>query len=102
MKRRIDDLTGRPESVSGVVGAGVTGGGSGVAPANAASSLGAVTGYVRGTTTVGQPVGRSGGPGQGAPVPGVVPVPATSVGTVSAAGGPVVHDHQTHNPSQTG
>ena len=94
MKRRIDDLGGRAESISGIVGSGgaVVGTAVTIGQNNqgntANNSLG---GYVRGST-VNPTIGRGAGN----------PVPPVSGSTVSPNTPPITHDHPSHNPAQTG
>ncbi|XP_069172117.1 paired amphipathic helix protein Sin3a isoform X6 [Procambarus clarkii] len=115
MKRRIDDLSGRGEAVSGIVSAGgvaggLTQGGQGVTSGPGGVGVGPGS-YVRGPTIT-QLGARPGQPttpaavtaaavaaaSVGAPVPGVVPVPATTAGQ-GVSGAPSALDHQPHNPA---
>lgn len=117
MKRRVDDLSGRGEAVSGIVSAGgvaggLTQGGQGVGggPGGVGGGPGS---YVRGptitqlgarpvqpTTPVATAVTAAAvaAAAAGAPVPGVVPVPATTAGQ-GVGGAPSPLDHQPLNPA---
>lgn len=106
MNRRVDDISGRGEAVSGIVSAGgvaggLTQGGQGVTggPGGVGGGPG---GYVRGPTIthLGTRPGQPTTPvaTAGTPVPGVVPVPATTVGQ-GVGGAPTPLDHQPHNPA---
>lgn len=115
MKRRVDDLSGRGEAVSGIVSAGgvasgIPQGGQG-APGGPGGASGAQGGYVRGPTVtqLGPRPGQPSTPvasaaaaaavavaAAGTPVPGVVPVPAT---TAAQGGTPTSIEHQSHNPT---
>ncbi|XP_063866236.1 paired amphipathic helix protein Sin3a-like isoform X2 [Scylla paramamosain] len=106
MNRRVDDISGRGEAVSGIVSAGgvaggLTQGGQGVTggPGGVGGGPG---GYVRGPTIthLGTRPGQPTTPvaTAGTPVPGVVPVPATTAGQ-GVGGAPTPLDHQPHNPA---
>ncbi|XP_069994313.1 paired amphipathic helix protein Sin3a isoform X4 [Penaeus vannamei] len=115
MKRRVDDLSGRGEAVSGIVSAGgvasgIPQGGQG-APGGPGGVSGAQGSYVRGPTVtqLGPRPGQPSTPvasaaaaaavavaAAGTPVPGVVPVPAT---TAAQGGTPTSIEHQSHNPT---
>ncbi|KAK8749333.1 hypothetical protein OTU49_015800, partial [Cherax quadricarinatus] len=114
MKRRVDDLSGRGEAVSGIVSAGCVAGGLTQGGQGVVSGPGGVGGapgnYVRGSTIT-QLGTRPGQPttaavtaaavavtAVGAPVPGVVPVPVTNAGQ-GVGGAPSPLDHQPHNPA---
>nr|XP_027232551.1 uncharacterized protein LOC113824010 [Penaeus vannamei]XP_027232552.1 uncharacterized protein LOC113824010 [Penaeus vannamei]XP_027232553.1 uncharacterized protein LOC113824010 [Penaeus vannamei] len=114
MKRRVDDLSGRGEAVSGIVSAG--GVASGIPQGGRGSwrtwgVSGAQGSYVRGPTVtqLGPRPGQPSTPvasaaaaaavavaAAGTPVPGVVPVPAT---TAAQGGTPTSIEHQSHNPT---
>ncbi|KAK7075084.1 Paired amphipathic helix protein Sin3a [Halocaridina rubra] len=104
MRRRVDDLSGRGEAVSGSggvgggIGQGVSGGPGGVGggPGNFIRAPSLTQLGVRpnqSNTPITAPIVAA---GTGAPVPGVVPVPATTAAQgVGGASTPL--DHPTHN-----